>query len=50
VALSVPTIVNRSGAARTIDVPMTKAEHEKFLASAAAIEHSLNSLGYGSKP
>ena len=50
VALSVPTIVNRSGAARTVDVPMTKAEHEKFLASAAAIEHSLNSLGYGSKP
>lgn len=49
VALSVPTIVNRSGAARTVDVPMTKAEHEKFLASAAAIEHSLNSLGYGSK-
>lgn len=50
VALSVPTIVNRSGAARTVDVPMTKAEHEKFLASAAAIEQSLNSLGYGSKP
>lgn len=48
VALSVPTIVNRSGAARTVDVPMTNSEHEKFLASAAAIEHSLSSLGYGS--
>ena len=48
VALSVPTIVNRSGAARTVDVPMTNSEYEKFLASAAAIEHSLSSLGYGS--
>jgi len=50
VALSVPTIVNRSGAARTVEVPMTKAERAKFLASAAAIEQSLQSLGYGSKP
>jgi L-lactate dehydrogenase len=50
VALSVPAIVNRSGAARTVDVPMTEAEKAKFLESAAAIEQSLNSLGYGSKP
>lgn len=50
VALSVPTIVNRSGAARTVEVPMTKDERAKFLASAAAIEQSLQSLGYGSKP
>ncbi len=48
VALSVPTIVNRSGAARTVEVPMTQAEHERFLASAAAIQKSLSSLGFDS--
>ena len=46
VALSVPTIVNRTGAARTVEVPMTSVEQEKFLASAAAIEASLVSLGF----
>ena len=46
VALSVPTIVNRTGAARTVEVPMTSVEREKFLASAAAIEASLVSLGF----
>ena len=46
VALSVPTIVNRTGAARAVEVPMTKAEHTKFLASAKAIEDSLKALGY----
>ncbi len=46
VALSVPTIVNRQGATRAVEVPMTKAEHAKFLASAAAIEQSLKTLGY----
>ena len=48
VALSVPTIVNRSGAARAVEVPMTGAEHAKLLASAAAIQKSLNSLGFDS--
>lgn len=48
VALSVPTIVNRSGAARTVEVPMTEAEHSKFLASAEAIQKSLSSLGFDS--
>lgn len=48
VALSVPTIVNRTGAARTVEVPMTEAEHSKFLASAQAIQKSLSSLGFDS--
>lgn len=48
VALSVPMIVNRSGAARAVEVPMTEAEHAKLLASAAAIQKSLNSLGFDS--
>jgi len=46
VALSVPTIVNRQGAVRAVEVPMTKVEHAKFLASAAAIEQSLKTLGH----
>jgi L-lactate dehydrogenase len=46
VALSVPTIVNRQGAYRAVEVPMTEAEHAKFLASGAAIENSLKTLGY----
>ncbi len=46
VALSVPTIVNRQGALRAVEVPMTDAEHEKFLASAAAIRSSIQTLGY----
>lgn len=46
VALSVPTVVNRQGAIRAVEVPMTKTEHEKFLASAAAIQNSLQALGY----
>ncbi len=46
VALSVPTIVNRQGALRAVEVPMTDAEHEKFLASAAAIRSSLQTLGF----
>ena len=46
VALSVPTIVNRQGAVRAVEVPMTKVEHAKFLASAAAIEQSLKTFGY----
>lgn len=46
IALSVPTIVNRTGAARVVEVPMTAQEHQKFLASAKAIEESLKALGY----
>lgn len=46
VALSVPTILNRQGAVRTVDVPMTAKEHQQFLASAEAIRQSLSSLGY----
>jgi L-lactate dehydrogenase len=46
VALSVPTIVNRQGAVRAVEVPMTKTEHAKFLASAAAIQQSLKTLGH----
>lgn len=46
VALSVPTIVNRQGAVRAVEVPMTKSEHQKFLASALAINKSLEALGY----
>ncbi|MFM1958315.1 MAG: hypothetical protein RI929_678 [Actinomycetota bacterium] len=46
VALSVPTVVNRQGAVRAVEVPMTPEEHSKFLASAAAIQKSLQTLGY----
>lgn len=46
VALSVPTVVNRQGAVQVVDVPMTKAERAKFLASADAIKSSLQALGY----
>ncbi len=46
VALSVPTVVNRRGAVQVVDVPMTKAEKTKFLASADAIKSSLSALGY----
>lgn len=46
IALSVPTVVNRQGAVRTVEVPMTKAENVKFLASADAIKRSLEALGY----
>ena len=46
VALSVPTIVNRRGAIRQVEVPMTDLELEKFQASAEAIRSSLETLGY----
>jgi L-lactate dehydrogenase len=45
VALSVPTVVNRHGAMRAVEVPMTAEEHSKLLASAAAIQKSLQTLG-----
>lgn len=46
VALSVPTVVNRHGAYRAVEVPMTHLEHTSFLASAAAIQKALRTLGY----
>lgn len=45
VALSVPTIVNRSGAARPIEVSMSEAELEKFHGSAATLRQSIEALG-----
>jgi L-lactate dehydrogenase len=45
VALSVPTIVNRSGAARPIEVRMSEAELEKFRGSAATLRQSIEALG-----
>lgn len=44
IAMSVPTLVNRTGAARTIDVTMEPSEQELFEKSAAAIRASLDSL------
>lgn len=45
VALSVPTIVNRNGAHRVLEVPMSQAELEKFRNSASAVAASVASLG-----
>jgi L-lactate dehydrogenase len=45
VALSVPTLVNRQGAVRRIEVPMDAHELEAFARSAAAIKSSLETLG-----
>ena len=45
VALSVPTVVNRQGAARTIPMEMTADELAKFRASADALKASIASLG-----
>ena len=45
VALSVPTLVNRNGAAQTIPVEMTDVELEKFRDSAQALRASIESLG-----
>ena len=44
IAMSVPTLVNRQGAARTIDIKMEAHEQELFEKSAAAIKASLDSL------
>ena len=46
IALSVPTIVNRSGAVRPLDLAMTAAEQAKLKNSADAITANLVSLGY----
>jgi malate/lactate dehydrogenase len=43
--MSVPTLVNRNGAVRTIEVEMTPDEQLLFELSAGAIENSLASLG-----
>lgn len=45
IAMSVPTLVNRTGAARTIEVDMTPDEQLLFELSAGAIKNSLASLG-----
>lgn len=45
IAMSVPTLVNRSGASRTIEVEMTPDEQLLFELSANAIKNSLASLG-----
>jgi L-lactate dehydrogenase len=46
IALSVPTILNRNGAHRVIEMSMSSSELEKFHASAQAIKNSLNELGF----
>ena len=45
VALSVPTLVNRQGAAQTIPIEIAPEELAKFQASAATLRHSIESLG-----
>ena len=45
IAMSVPTLVTRQGASRTIDIAMEPNEQELFEASAAAIRASLETLG-----
>ena len=45
VALSVPTVIDASGAARPIDVPMSAGEDELLQASATAIRDALEHLG-----
>lgn len=45
VALSVPTVVNRQGAARTIPMEMSANELTKFIASANALKASIANLG-----
>ena len=44
IAMSVPTLVNRNGAVRAIDVPMDASEQLLFEASASAIANSLAQL------
>ena len=45
IAMSVPTLVTRQGASRTIDIAMEPHEQALFEASASAIRTSLESLG-----
>jgi L-lactate dehydrogenase len=44
IAMSVPTLVTRQGASRTIDIAMEPHEQALFEASASAIRQSLSSL------
>jgi L-lactate dehydrogenase len=44
IAMSVPTVVNRNGAYRTIEVPMDASEQLLFETSASQIAHSLANL------
>lgn len=44
VAISVPTVVNSKGAAKTLDVSMTEEETASFIASADAVRASVESL------
>lgn len=44
VAISVPTVVNSKGAAKTLDVSMTEEETASFIASAEAVRASVESL------
>lgn len=44
IAMSVPTLVNRQGAVKAIDVPMDASEQLLFETSASAIAHSLAQL------
>ena len=46
VALSLPTIVNREGIQRVLEVPMSEAELAQLKASAEAIRASAASLGF----
>ena len=46
VALSLPTIVNREGIQRVLEVPMNEAELAQLKASAEAIRASAASLGF----
>jgi L-lactate dehydrogenase len=49
VALSVPTIVNRRGAAQTIEIELNDEELQKFLNSANALKSSISELGLSEK-
>lgn len=45
VALSVPSIVDRSGVRSVVEVAMSPREERQFADSAAAVRSSLDSLG-----
>lgn len=45
VCLSVPTVVNRSGIARVLDIPLDAAEHRALEKSARVLRSALDSLG-----
>ncbi|QRZ60762.1 L-lactate dehydrogenase [Rothia sp. ZJ932] len=46
-AVSFPSIVNRAGVVRVLDVPMNEEEIEKLRKSAGEIQKTLESVGYG---